>query len=132
MEQTGRRNLYFSRPVFLAAENFCSLKRTCDGKGEKTMKALRHIGSTAFVLGLFTAIFAGLPWYVMVSEDPVTPWWLKTAVFCLLGGILLVMGTLCRTGIPGFFIGNTAETILNQVDCSVLTVKPKGFVSPVK
>lgn len=44
---------------------------------------------------------------------------------------LLVMGTVCRTGIPGFFIGNTAETILNQVDCSVLTVKPSGFVSPV-
>ncbi|MEL7499209.1 MAG: universal stress protein [Planctomycetota bacterium] len=44
---------------------------------------------------------------------------------------LLVMGTVCRTGIPGFFIGNTAETILNQVDCSVLTVKPKEFVSPV-
>ncbi len=48
-----------------------------------------------------------------------------------LKGDLLVMGTVCRTGIPGFFIGNTAETILNQVDCSVLTVKPKGFVSPV-
>ncbi len=48
-----------------------------------------------------------------------------------LKGDLLVMGTVCRTGIPGFFIGNTSETILNQVDCSVLTVKPKGFVSPV-
>lgn len=48
-----------------------------------------------------------------------------------LNGDLLVMGTICRTGIPGFFIGNTAETLLNQVDCSVLTVKPKGFVSPV-
>jgi nucleotide-binding universal stress UspA family protein len=46
-------------------------------------------------------------------------------------GDLLVMGTVCRTGIPGFFIGNTAETILSQVDCSVLTVKPKGFVTPV-
>lgn len=45
---------------------------------------------------------------------------------------LLVMGTVCRTGIPGFFIGNTAETILDQVDCSVLTVKPDGFVSPVE
>jgi nucleotide-binding universal stress UspA family protein len=45
---------------------------------------------------------------------------------------LLVMGTVCRTGIPGFFIGNTAEMILGQVDCSVLTVKPKGFQSPVK
>jgi nucleotide-binding universal stress UspA family protein len=45
---------------------------------------------------------------------------------------LLVMGTVCRTGIPGFFIGNTAEMILSQVDCSVLTVKPQEFESPVK
>ncbi len=45
---------------------------------------------------------------------------------------LLVMGTVCRTGIPGFFIGNTAEMILGQVDCSVLTVKPKSLESPVK
>jgi nucleotide-binding universal stress UspA family protein len=44
---------------------------------------------------------------------------------------LIVMGTVCRTGIAGFFIGNTAERILQQVDCSVLTVKPEGFVSPV-
>ncbi len=45
---------------------------------------------------------------------------------------LLVMGTVCRTGIAGFFIGNTAETILDEVDCSVLTVKPNGFASPVE
>ena len=44
---------------------------------------------------------------------------------------LLVMGTVCRTGIAGFLIGNTAEEILNQVDCSVLTLKPEGFVTPV-
>jgi nucleotide-binding universal stress UspA family protein len=44
---------------------------------------------------------------------------------------LLVMGTVCRTGIPGFIIGNTAERVLDTVDCSVLTVKPEGFVSPV-
>jgi nucleotide-binding universal stress UspA family protein len=44
----------------------------------------------------------------------------------------LVMGTLARTGIAGLFIGNTAETVLNRLDCSVLTVKPKGFVSPVQ
>lgn len=44
---------------------------------------------------------------------------------------LLVMGTVCRTGISGFLIGNTAEEVLNQVDCSVLTVKPEGFVTPV-
>ena len=45
---------------------------------------------------------------------------------------LVVMGTVCRTGVAGFFIGNTAENVLQQVDCSVLTVKPEGFVFPVK
>lgn len=49
-----------------------------------------------------------------------------------LGADLLVLGTVGRTGIPGFFMGNTAETILNSIDCSVLAVKPEGFVSPVK
>jgi len=44
---------------------------------------------------------------------------------------VVVMGTLARTGIPGLLIGNTAEGVLNQVDCSVLAVKPEGFVSPV-
>ena len=58
------------------------------------MKVLRHIGSVAFVLGLFTAVFAGMPWYVVVADDPVVPWWLRIAVFCLLGGILVVLATL--------------------------------------
>ncbi len=44
---------------------------------------------------------------------------------------LIVMGSVARTGIPGFIIGNTAESILGQVKCSVLVVKPDGFVSPV-
>ena len=44
---------------------------------------------------------------------------------------LVVMGTVCRTGLPGFMIGNTAERILQQVDCSVLTAKPDGFATPV-
>ena len=44
---------------------------------------------------------------------------------------LVVMGTVARTGIPGFFTGNTAESILGQMDCSVLAIKPPGFKSPV-
>ena len=44
---------------------------------------------------------------------------------------LIVMGTVARTGIAGFFMGNTAETILNRIDCSVLAVKPQGFQTPV-
>lgn len=43
---------------------------------------------------------------------------------------LIVMGTVARVGLEGFFIGNTAETVLNRVTCSVLTIKPQGFVSP--
>jgi universal stress protein E len=45
---------------------------------------------------------------------------------------LIIMGTVGRTGVPGFFIGNTAENVLTRADCSVLTVKPADFVSPVK
>ncbi len=45
---------------------------------------------------------------------------------------LVVMGTVARTGIAGLLIGNTAETILEQLQCSVLAVKPPGFISPVK
>ena len=44
---------------------------------------------------------------------------------------LVVMGTVARTGISGLFIGNTAETILNRLDCSVLAIKPSGFETPV-
>jgi nucleotide-binding universal stress UspA family protein len=44
---------------------------------------------------------------------------------------LVVMGTLGRVGISGLFIGNTAEAILEQIRCSVLAIKPPGFVSPV-
>ncbi len=45
---------------------------------------------------------------------------------------LVIMGTVSRTGVAGFFIGNTAESVLQRVNCSVLTVKPEGFVTPVK
>ncbi len=44
---------------------------------------------------------------------------------------LVVMGTVARTGIPGFIIGNTAESVISQLQCSVLALKPPGFVSPV-
>lgn len=44
---------------------------------------------------------------------------------------VVVLSTIGRSGIAGLFIGNTAETVLPQVNCSVLAIKPKGFVSPV-
>lgn len=45
---------------------------------------------------------------------------------------LIVMGTVARTGIPGFFIGNTAENIIQNLSCDMFAVKPVGFVSPIK
>lgn len=44
---------------------------------------------------------------------------------------LLVMGTVARGGISGAIMGNTAEMILNQVQCSVVAIKPDDFISPV-
>ena len=58
------------------------------------MTLIRQIGSLAFVLGLFVTVFAGIPWHVIEADDPVVPWWLRTAIFCMLGGILVVLVTL--------------------------------------
>ena len=43
----------------------------------------------------------------------------------------VIMGTVSRTGIPGFVIGNTAESVMHSVDCSILAIKPHRFVSSV-
>jgi nucleotide-binding universal stress UspA family protein len=45
---------------------------------------------------------------------------------------LVVMGTVARTGIAGFVIGNTAERLLQRLVCSVFAVKPDGFRTPVR
>ena len=45
---------------------------------------------------------------------------------------ILVMGTVARAGIPGFVMGNTAENIVQKLSCTLLALKPRGFVSPVK
>jgi nucleotide-binding universal stress UspA family protein len=44
---------------------------------------------------------------------------------------LIVMGTIARTGLTGALLGNTAEKVLDRIECSVLAIKPDGFVSPV-
>lgn len=44
---------------------------------------------------------------------------------------LIAMGTTGRSGIGGLLLGNTAERVLDTVDCSLLAFKPEGFVSPV-
>jgi len=44
---------------------------------------------------------------------------------------LIVMGTIGRVGVPGFFIGNTAEEVMQMTQASILAVKPDGYISPL-
>jgi uncharacterized protein YbjQ (UPF0145 family) len=75
------------------------------------------------VLGLFIAVFAGIPWYMMVADDPAVPVWLRIAVFCLLGGILEVLLTVAfeqrkyraSGGEPQFTESDRRILLLNSV-----------------
>lgn len=44
---------------------------------------------------------------------------------------LVVMGTVARSGLFGAVMGNTAEHILNRLECSVLALKPASFRCPI-
>ncbi len=44
---------------------------------------------------------------------------------------LVVMGTVARSCVAGMLMGNTAEQILNDIECSVLALKPSSFSCPV-
>jgi nucleotide-binding universal stress UspA family protein len=61
-----------------------------------------------------------------------SPWQAIVRAADRLDAGLIVMGSVGRTGIPGFLIGNTGEKVLRHCDRSILAVKPEGFVSPVK
>lgn len=65
--------------------------------------------------------------HVRGSADKAIPDWIEENSIDV-----LIMGTLARKGIPGFIIGNTAENIFQKLECSLLALKPNGFVSPVK
>ena len=39
---------------------------------------------------------------------------------------VLVLGSLSKTGLPGMVLGNTAQGVLEQIDCSLLVIKPEG------
>jgi universal stress protein E len=44
-----------------------------------------------------------------------------------IGGGIVVMGALSRSGLSRLLIGNTAERVLDQLRCDVLVVKPRNF-----
>ncbi|WP_343855646.1 universal stress protein UspE [Aliiglaciecola litoralis] len=45
---------------------------------------------------------------------------------------LVIIGTVGRTGITAALIGNTAEHVIDKLDCDVLALKPDGFECPIK
>lgn len=44
---------------------------------------------------------------------------------------IVVMGAVSRSGLKRIFIGNTAESLLDELSCDLLIVKPRGFVNRV-
>lgn len=44
---------------------------------------------------------------------------------------LVVLGTIGRTGFTAALLGNTAEHVIEQLNCDVLAIKPEGFRSPL-
>jgi universal stress protein E len=44
---------------------------------------------------------------------------------------MVVIGTIGRTGLSAAIIGNTAEHVIDRLDCDILAVKPAGFVCPL-
>lgn len=69
------------------------------------------------------------PWQIHIHKGP--PAGIVSEVVAKRRINLLVMGTVARTGVTGLIMGNTAETVLDNVRCSVIAVKPPGFVSPI-
>lgn len=43
---------------------------------------------------------------------------------------LVVVGSIGRTGLAGVLIGNTAEQLVDKVNCDVIVIKPSDGVSP--
>jgi nucleotide-binding universal stress UspA family protein len=87
-------------------------------------EARRHLDVFVASLGIGASdVQAHLSWG--------TPWKEITRTAEHLSADLMVLGTVGRSGIPGMLLGNTAERVLGHCDCSLLTVKPDGFISPI-
>ena len=46
-----------------------------------------------------------------------------------LNAAMVILGTTGRTGLSAVFIGNTAEQVIDKIDCDVLALKPRGYVT---
>lgn len=84
-----------------------------------------HVESTYELANKYTiphsdcAIEEGLP------EDVIPD------VAARLNSELVVIGTVGRTGLSAALVGNTAEHVIDSLNCDVLALKPDGYVSPL-
>ena len=79
---------------------------------------------------LSSGVFANVPWQIHLRKGQPTE--IVPAVVAEQQINLVVTGVVARTGITGLFIGDNAEQVLSAVDCSVIALKPPGFVSPIQ
>ncbi|GIU47990.1 universal stress protein E [Shewanella sairae] len=45
---------------------------------------------------------------------------------------LVILGTIGRTGLSAALIGNTAEHVIDSINCDLLAIKPDGYKSPLE
>ncbi|WP_432453085.1 MULTISPECIES: universal stress protein UspE [unclassified Agarivorans] len=110
---------YPSAPVNIAIElpDFDPLKYNQNVK-EFHEKALADFVKQNFEHEVKTHLEEGLP-------DDVIP-----EVANNIDAEIVILGTSGRSGFSAALIGNTAEHVIDQLDCDLLALKPDNFVSP--
>ncbi len=109
-----RKNMWFEIPDAQLQETVNSVR----SEHEEALKHLIHISKIGGNIRIH---------HIRGRADQVIPEYVKEQNINI-----LVMGTLARTGIPGFIIGNTSENVVQKLTCSLVAMKPSGFVSPIK
>jgi nucleotide-binding universal stress UspA family protein len=118
--------LHIAHASWVHNEGFLKGLSSAAGEAIKTMETEREAALTAL---LEQRDMSDIEYDVIMGRKRPADHVLEVA--SRMNADLVVMGTVARTGIPGFFIGNNAERILSRLKCSALTVKPVGFSSPV-
>jgi nucleotide-binding universal stress UspA family protein len=95
---------------------------------EALLEEARSASLSALQELMASSTVADAPWREHLHNGP--PVEVIEALAAKLRINVLVMGTVARSGIAGMVMGNTAERVLDEVRCSVIAVKPPGFVSP--
>ncbi|WP_448249912.1 universal stress protein UspE [Thalassotalea agariperforans] len=113
-------NAYPGTPVNIAIEipEFNAIEYSHNMKAHHTDAMREHALSFNFDLDN-THVREGLPEDVIES--------MAQALDCE----LVILGTIGRTGFSAALIGNTAEQVIDNLNCDVLALKPDGYISPL-